>query len=154
MPAFKDRPNRAVSRKDKESAPPLPLRRYAWGLAGMWTLAVALSLVWNLIQEKQENVNLAHHVALTVFDRDILYRRWAAAHGGVYVQASPQTPPTPYLAHLPERDLKTPSGRQLTLLNPAYMTRQVYEFASQAGKVQGHLTSLRPIRPENAPDPW
>jgi len=120
----------------------------------MWTLAVALSLVWNLIQEKQENVNLAHHVALTVFDRDILYRRWAAPHGGVYVQASPQTPPTPYLAHLPERDLKTPSGRQLTLLNPAYMTRQVYEFASQAGKVQGHLTSLRPIRPENAPDPW
>ena len=140
--------------KDKNQRQPIPLRRHGWILAGMWTLAVALSLVWNLIQEKQEVVNLAHHVALTVFDRDILYRRWAAAHGGVYVQASPETPPTPYLAHLPERDLKTPSGRQLTLLNPAYMTRQVYEFASQAGQVQGHLTSLDPIRPENKPDAW
>ena len=130
------------------------MRRYAWGLAGMWTLAVALSLVWNLFQEKQEVVNIARHVAQTVFDRDILYRRWAAAHGGVYAPVTPQSQPTPYLAHLAERDLKTPSGRQLTLLNPAYMTRQVYEFARNAGQVQGHLTSLNPIRPENAPDAW
>lgn len=143
-----------MSRKNKEIPPPLPFRRYAWFLAGMWTLAVGLSLLWNLIEERSEVVRLARHVALTVFDRDILYRRWAAGHGGVYVPATPQTPPTPYLAHLPERDLKTPLGRELTLLNPAYMTRQVYEFADKAGQAQGHLTSLNPIRPENGPDPW
>ncbi|MCX5891630.1 MAG: DUF3365 domain-containing protein, partial [Deltaproteobacteria bacterium] len=143
-----------MNRKDTQKQQTIPLKRYAWGLAGMWTLAVALSLVWNLIQEKQEVVNIARHVALTVFDRDILYRRWAASHGGVYVPVTPQSPPTPYLSHLPERDLKTPSGRQLTLLNPAYMTRQVYEFSRKEGQAQVHLTSLNPLRPENAPDAW
>lgn len=143
-----------MNRKAHEKPQPMPLRRFAWGLAGMWTLVVMLSLVWNLIQEDQGVNNIARHVALTVFDRDVLYRRWAAAHGGVFVPVTPQTPPTPYLAHLPERDLQTPSGRRLTLLNPAYMTRQVYEFAQKAGQAQGHLTSLNPLRPENGPDPW
>jgi PAS domain S-box-containing protein len=67
---------------------------------------------------------------------------------------TPDTPPTPYLANTPERDLITLSGRRLTLINPAYMTRQIYELAQQAGLPQGHLTSLKPLRPQNAPDPW
>ena len=130
------------------------LGSYLWILIGVWTLVVSASIAWNLLQEKQEALRIARHVALTIYDRDVLYRRWAAVHGGVYVPVSPQSPPTPYLAHLSERDLTTPSGRTLTLLNPAYMTRQVYEFAQESGQVQGHLTSLRPIRAENAPDPW
>jgi len=132
----------------------IPWGRIGWTLAVFWTLVVAASVVWNFLQAKDEVLNIARHVAQTIYDRDILYRRWAADHGGVYVPATPQSPPTPYLSHLPERDLATPSGRHLTLLNPAYMTRQVYTFASKAGQVQGHLTSLKPIRPENAPDPW
>ncbi len=67
---------------------------------------------------------------------------------------TPDTPPTPYLAKLPERDIVTPSGRRLTLLNPAYMTRQIYELAQKSGLPRGHLTSLKPLRPQNAPDPW
>jgi PAS domain S-box-containing protein len=55
---------------------------------------------------------------------------------------------------VPERDIVTPSGRRLTLLNPAYMTRQVYELAQASGLPRGHLTSLKPLRPENTPDPW
>jgi len=35
------------------------------------------------------------------------------------------------------------------------MTRQIFELAHEQGNlVQGHITSLNPIRPENAPDPW
>jgi PAS domain S-box-containing protein len=119
-----------------------------------WTLVVVASLGWNLLQGRQEDLRIAHHVARTIYDRDILYRRWAAFHGGVYVPVTPQTPPTPYLSQIPERDLKTPSGRSLTLLNPAYMTRQVYSLASESEQVPGHITSLKPLRPENAPDPW
>lgn len=130
------------------------LGSYVWILLGVWTLMVSASIAWNLLQEQQEAIRVARHVALTIYDRDVLYRRWASVHGGVYVPVSPQSPPTPYLAHIPERDLTTPSGRRLTLLNPAYMTRQVYEYAQASGQVKGHLTSLRPIRPENAPDPW
>jgi hypothetical protein len=53
-----------------------------------------------------------------------------------------------------ERDIVTPSHRKLTLINPAYMTRQVHELEMEKTGVRGHITSLNPIRPENAPDQW
>ena len=40
------------------------------------------------------------------------------------------------------------------LLNPAYMTRQVHAMKAQEDDVIGHITSLKPVRPENAPDAW
>ncbi|MBU4234310.1 MAG: DUF3365 domain-containing protein [Desulfobacterales bacterium] len=132
----------------------IPLKHYGWILIGVWTLVAAASLGWNLLQDRDEAFRVARQIALTNYERDVLYRRWAATHGGVYVPVTPDTPPTPYLAQLPERDLITPSGRRLTLLNPAYMTRQIYELAQEAGLPRGHLTSLKPLRPGNAPDPW
>ena len=132
----------------------IPLKHYGWILIGVWTLVAAASLGWNLLQDRDEALRVARHIALTNYERDVLYRRWAAAHGGVYVPVTPDTPPTPYLARVPERDIVTPSGRRLTLLNPAYMTRQIYELAQESGLPRGHLTSLKPLRPQNAPDPW
>jgi PAS domain S-box-containing protein len=86
--------------------------------------------------------------------KDVLYRRWNASHGGVYVPVTLKTPPNPYLSDIPDRDVTTTSGKHLTLINPAYMTRQVYELMAETGGVKGHITSLKPIRPENAADPW
>jgi PAS domain S-box-containing protein len=87
-------------------------------------------------------------------EKDILYQRWAAGHGGVYVTATDKTPPNPYLSQVPERDITTPSGRHLTLVNPEYMTHQVHELGKEAVGVRSHITSLKPINPQNAPDPW
>ena len=64
-----------------------------------------------------------------------------------------ETPPNPYLEDA-EREISTPGGLSLTRINPAYMTRQVHELGRQQTGAQGHITSLRPIRPENSPDPW
>jgi diguanylate cyclase (GGDEF)-like protein len=77
-------------------------------------------------------------------------------HGGIYVPVTPLTPPNPYLnpSIVPERDVITTSGQRLTLMNPAYMTRQVYDMARQNHTIAGHMTSLKPIRPENKPDTW
>jgi diguanylate cyclase (GGDEF)-like protein len=129
-------------------------RRFGWVLLGVWTAVAAASLIWNLVQQQRETLALAYNTAITLYEKDLLYRRWAAGHGGVYVPVTAATPPSPYLSHLPERDIQTPSGRRLTLINPAYMTRQVYELAQEIGQPQGHLHSLKPLRPENVPDPW
>ena len=137
-----------------QKAHSIPLKHYGWILIGVWTLVAAASLGWNLHQDRSEDLRVARHVALTNYERDVLFRRWAAAHGGVYVPVTPDTPPTPYLAKISERDLITPSGRRVTLLNPAYMTRQIYELAQESGLPRGHLTSLKPLRPQNAPDAW
>ena len=128
-------------------------RRFGWILLGVWTAVVAASLIWNLAQQRRETLSLAYTTALTLYEKDLLYRRWAASHSGVYVPVTAATPPSPYLSHLPERDIQTPSGRRLTLVNPACMTRQVYELAQKIGQPQGHLHSLKPLRPENVPDP-
>jgi diguanylate cyclase (GGDEF)-like protein len=123
-------------------------------LLGVWTAVVAASLIWNLAQQQRETLAMAYTTAITLYEKDLLYRRWAAGHGGVYVPVTAATPPSLYLSHLPERDLQTPSGRRLTLVNPAYMSRQVYELAQEIGQPQGHLHSLKPLRPGNVPDSW
>ena len=129
------------------------LRLVAWLSAALWTLAVSASGVWNARLLRNAMVEVAEQDARSSFSKDLLYRRWATLHGGVYVPVTAGTPPSPYLTSIPERDIVTPSGRQLTLVNPAYMTRQVHELGQSYGQ-RGHITSLKLLRPENAPDPW
>lgn len=119
----------------------------------LWTALAAVSLWWNLSQQKEEILETALNQARLTFDKDIIYRRWVASQGGVYVPVSEKTPPNPYLI-VPNRDVQTSAGQTLTLMNPAYMTRQVSEMAAKAGVSYGHITSLAPIRPANSPDPW
>ncbi|HAY21308.1 MAG TPA: hypothetical protein DCY27_03915 [Desulfobacterales bacterium] len=130
------------------------IQSYTWILIMAWTLVIGILLCWNLYQARQEIRELALSAGRVNLEKDLLYRRWATIHGGVYVPMTPTTPPNPYLAHMPERDLTTPSGQQLTLMNPAYMTRQVFTFSQQESAIRGHITSLKPIRPQNHPDPW
>jgi len=132
------------------------IRLFSWILVVCWTLVISASWLWNFRAEQKVFLKVALAEARAVIERDALYRRWGSSHGGVYVPASSRTPPNPYLTHVPERDILTPSGKQLTLINPAYMTRQVNELAEERSSFLGraHITSLKPLRPENAPDQW
>ena len=120
----------------------------------MWTVFIVLATIWGVWNEREVTLRLAHADALASYNKDLVYRRWAANNGGVYVPITDHTPPNPYLAGMRERDISTPSGRALTLINPAYMTRQVYGSSAEQYGVRGHITSLNPIRPQNAPDEW
>lgn len=137
----------------KNAARPERIEAYALILALIWSLTLSASLMWNVYHTRQDILDLARTQARVAYQKDVVYRRWNAGHGGVYVPATAETPANPFLK-VPERDLTTPSGRALTLINPAYMTRQVHELAAQASGLRGHITSLNPIRPQNAPDPW
>jgi PAS domain S-box-containing protein len=55
-----------------------------------------------------------------------------------------------------ERDITTTTGRKLTLVNPAWMTRQVFELITKHSPLPiiSHLTSLKFINPVNKPDTW
>lgn len=120
----------------------------------VWTLAVGSSLGWNIYLSDRQANELAKREALAIFNKDQSFRMWGTDHGGVYAPVTQKTPPSPYLAHLPERDITTPSGRKLTLLNPAYMVRQLMEYHDRAYGIRGHITGLVLLRPENAPDEW
>jgi PAS domain S-box-containing protein len=129
------------------------VERYVWILAVVWTVIIAASLVWNVIQVRRNTLGAARIQARAAFEKDVIYRRWNAEHGGVYALVTEETRPNPYLK-VSERDVMTPLRKPLTLINPAYMTRQVHELAEQQYGIRGHITSLNPIRPDNAPGPW
>lgn len=119
-----------------------------------WTVVVVSSLAWNARQVSRDTLELARLQARVGHGKDVVYRRWNATRGPVYVAETKDSPANPYLAHMPERDIVTPSGTRLTMVNPAYMTRQIHEMAERTSGVRGHITSLKPIRGENAADSW
>ena len=133
---------------------PQVLKNYELGLLAGWTMVISALFCLNVLHERAQTLETARTQARSNFQRDVTYRHWNAGSGMVYVEVSPQTPPNPYLANLAERDVTTTSGKRLTLVNPAYMSRLVYDLARKNQEVRGHITSLRPIRPQNLPDPW
>jgi PAS domain S-box-containing protein len=130
------------------------LRITTLGAVMVWSLVLA-GLLWIAILKEDEHVvELAQKEARTNFNKDVALRNWATRRGGVYVEIGKGTAPNPYLAHMPERDIESLSGRQFTLVNPAYMLRQTMdEFAYLYG-IKGRLTSLTPLNPVNQPDAW
>jgi len=129
------------------------INKFRWFLMLAWTSIVGIvsvSMYFDHIESLNE-VSLMH--ARAYFEKDVAYRRWNAARGGLYAPVSELTPPNPHLK-VPNRDVTTESGLKLTLINPAYMTRQVHELMALDNEVLGHITSLDPIRPENAADNW
>jgi len=130
------------------------LKRVFLLLAGSWSVVIILFLIFIYLNERKSIFDIAINECRTDFQKDVQYRLWATMHGGVYVPQTEDTPPNPYLNNVLERDIVTPSGKKLTLINPAYMTRQVFKLGRDRFNFIGHITSLNPIRKENGADEW
>ncbi|MBF0345774.1 MAG: DUF3365 domain-containing protein [Nitrospirae bacterium] len=119
----------------------------------MWSIIVAISLIWNLSSLNKYVFDMAEASGKSMFSLIQLTRLWNAQHSGVYTEITAKNQPNPYL-DIPDRDVATTSGKMLTKINPAYMTRQISEIAKKSKGIHFHITSLRPIRPQNKPDQW
>ena len=129
-------------------------KRHFWALVVTWTVVAGGFLAWELHDQKVENEAFIRHTARLVCQKNILIRRWAAGHGGVYVPVTKETPSNPSLAGVKDRDIVTPSGRRLTLMSHATITRQLRELELPEDSVLVHLASLKPLRPADAADQW
>jgi diguanylate cyclase (GGDEF)-like protein/PAS domain S-box-containing protein len=121
----------------------------------VWSLVVAGALLWGLRIVRNNALVVTRDQARAMFTNIVTFRKWNAQHGGVYAPISVTNKPNKYLKDEPERDIVTESGKRLTLINPAYMTKQVEKLMGE-GKLdyRAHITSLKPINPDNKPDPW
>ena len=138
------------------SPPPKPFTSYRTLVAAIYLLVAGLTAVsmYLSIEEIDKDIaNIARERGAVVFRLIEITRDWSSRHGGVYVPVTADTQPNPYLLH-PKRDIVDDLGRKLTLINPAFMTRQIAELAEQAEGVKFHITSLKPIRPANKADAW
>jgi two-component system, NtrC family, sensor kinase len=128
-------------------------RRYWLIPLAIWAACVTWSINDHLADIQRYTQSVVTEGARNMFRMVVLTRLWNSQHGGVYVPVDTGTPPNPYLDH-PRRDITDNHGRQLTLVNPAYMTRLIGELARQGNGVVFRLTSLRPVNPLNEPDAW
>jgi PAS domain S-box-containing protein len=143
-----------MSVTEPAASEPIRLRRFIWTLAACWTVAIAVVLAWELTDVRRQAKDLARSAAESVWRKDVAVRRWDSINGGVYVPITDKTQPDPYLAHLSERDVATPSGLKLTTISPAAIMRSIDQLTQEEFGLSGHITSLHPIVPSNAPDPW
>ncbi|MEJ1383542.1 MAG: diguanylate cyclase [Candidatus Sedimenticola sp. (ex Thyasira tokunagai)] len=120
----------------------------------VWSIVLGFSAYWNvsLIQE-QTSLAMQQDAESRYLAIETL-RKWIGSHGGVYVPTSERVQPHPGLAHIPEQNVTTPSGKKLTLMNGFVVAAAV---AKQFGISEGNrfrMTSMDPKSSENAPDPW
>jgi diguanylate cyclase (GGDEF)-like protein len=85
------------------------------------------------------------------FKSIVLTRSWNARYGGVFVEKGPGVESNPYLKN---PDITGADGKVYTKKNPALMTREISELAAKDGDFKFHITSLKLINPNNAPDPF
>lgn len=128
-------------------------KHYIMGILIVWLMLVFVSAIWNVSQIEKNQFQTYLENARSLFNLIVTTREWNAQQGGVYLPVTDQIQPNPYL-DMPNRDVTTTSGQNLTLVNPAYMTRLIGELADRKNNVKFHLTSLNPIRPLNAPEKW
>ncbi|AAS95103.1 ATP-binding protein [Nitratidesulfovibrio vulgaris] len=127
--------------------------RIPCALTLLWCLLLLGLYRWNADSEADHIHELALLQARSFFAQIVATRAWNAVHGGVLVPESAYGPPNPYLPE-DDRVVTTSDGQRLTRVNPAYMTRQISEILNDREGVGFRITSLFPLRPENAPDVW
>jgi len=123
-------------------------------IVAIWIVYVCASAIFTVLHNNRLIYKSAEIQARALFLKDVIYRHWNASNGGVYAEVNATNQPNYYLKDIPERDITTPSGKKLTLINPAYMTRQVHELGAKQYGFYAHITSLNPIRPENKANEW
>ena len=87
--------------------------------------------------------------AQALFSSLVITRKWNARHGGVFVEKTPGMESNPYLEN---PDITASNGKTYTKKNPALMTREISEIAESEGVFQFHITSLKPLNPNNTMD--
>ncbi len=130
------------------------IKRYSNFGGLVWVLLISLSLFWNLYSIRKQSEDIAKSNARIFFEKEAEFRNWASRHDGLYAPLNERTPSNPNLSHIPNRDIELPSGDSLTLMNPAYMLRQLQDEYNGSSQIISNITSLKPLQSENAPDSW
>lgn len=120
-----------------------------------WTLTVAISFAVSANREYDDAQKTARIEAQAHFNEVVNVRHWVAMLGGIYAPITDQIQPNPFLQdRVAERDITTPQGKALTLLNPAYVTRLLADGLMREYNVHGRLVSTDPVSPANRADAW
>lgn len=121
----------------------------------LWTLVVLVSFTIGAYRDYLGAGETARIEARAHFNQVVNVRHWVASLGGVYAPITDKTQPNPFLeGRVAERDITTPQGKELTLINPAYVTRLLSENLEERYQVHARLVSIEPVWEKNMADAW
>ncbi len=147
--------NRPVTASQNRTNSLIRLRRFLVVSSAVWLVLWLGLMAWMIYRSWDDAQRAVYVTAKVSFQKDVVYRTWNAKHGGVFVPVGEHAQPNPYLEGLIKRDIQSVDGTQLTLINPALMTRQVQTIEKDMFSHYGHITSLNPLNKEdNQPDEW
>ena len=105
---------------------------------------------WSILKKYEQMVTTQIEMqAKVLFKQVVITRRWVAEHGGVFIEKLPWVEPNPYLSNPAIVDVQ---GRHYVKENPAMVTKQLSRYAESEQLYVFHITSLKVVNPENAPD--
>ncbi|MBN2654500.1 MAG: diguanylate cyclase [Nitrospirae bacterium] len=117
-------------------------------------LCIVFIIIFSGIYKKSHDliINVMYEQAESYFNLIVKTRAWNANSGGVYVIKDRDVESNPYLEKLGIKpDINCENGIRLTMRNPAIMTKEISRLMESSG-VTFHITSLKLINQENAPD--
>lgn len=93
--------------------------------------------------------------ARSFIDLVVASREWNARHGGVWVVKGHDSKTNPFLLSVGVApDTSTVSGTELTLRNPAVMTKEISDIIGAEKDVRFGLIGVNPINEANRADSW
>ncbi len=131
-----------------------PILLYIVILFVAWSLLLAGLANWKINTNLATTHELAENQARANFNKDKAFRLWLTGHGRIYIPVGDKYQPDPFLAHILDRDITTPSGIKLSMVNPAWIVRDLDHQYQELFGVAGRVTSLDPLRAANSPDSW
>ncbi|MEA2107863.1 MAG: DUF3365 domain-containing protein [Pseudomonadota bacterium] len=124
--------------------------KYFCGVAGLLIIGM-FGIFFHFYQvEKVFIISQVDKQARILCQQVLLTRSWLADMGGVYVEKRAGLEANPYLEDGVIRAGDT--YKEYLLRNPAMVTRELSEYASQMGLYRFRLTSTRLINMDNVPD--
>ena len=119
----------------------------------VWTVTIGGFSAWYTQDRKHVLSDMAHIYASACHDKDAIYRRWHATHEGVCISAAQglktsarpgASTGTPHVVPISPRDASALRHSEKYTDGPPI----------GLGEIAPHITSLKPLNPENVPDTW
>ncbi len=83
----------------------------------------------------------------------LMTRKWVSDHNGLFVLKTAASQPNPFLESN-DREIRDSKGQTYVKRNPAMVTRELSHYSHQSGAFEYRITTLKPINPDNRPDPF
>lgn len=119
----------------------------------LWLTLIGVTYFEQISEVNKFGETIALQQADMFFQHVVSVWKWNARHGGVYLPITEDVQPNPYL-QLADKNLVTTDGKQLTLVDPAQMTRELAKIEERESGLAYHFASLKALNPENKADKW